>query len=63
MAKSTCVKCGGTEFELVETTPKKSHFVFSFVQCAQCGGVVGVMDFYNIGNVLKQIGEKLGVRV
>jgi hypothetical protein len=59
MATSTCVKCGGTQFENKEVTPKHSHFKLTFVQCASCGGVVGVMDFCNIGAELQTIKNAL----
>jgi NAD-dependent SIR2 family protein deacetylase len=55
MATSTCVKCGGTKFENKEVSPDQSKFKLIFVQCAQCGGVVGVMDFFNIGAELKEM--------
>jgi predicted nucleic-acid-binding Zn-ribbon protein len=63
MATSTCIKCVNEEFESKETTPRNSNFVYSFIQCTNCGDVVGVMDFYNIGNMLQQIGRKLGVNI
>jgi predicted nucleic-acid-binding Zn-ribbon protein len=63
MALSSCVKCGNTVFEVQEKTPVGSNFKFIFVQCSQCGGVVGVMDFYNIGEVLTKIGRKIGVNI
>jgi hypothetical protein len=55
MATSTCIKCGGTQFEVKENSPKKSNFKLLFVQCSSRGGVVGVMDFYNIGAELQTI--------
>ena len=55
MASSTCVKCGETTFETKEVSPRNSPFKLTFVQCASCGGVIGVMDFYNIGNELQDI--------
>ncbi len=55
MAKSTCVKCGNTSFENVEQTPTNSNFVYVFIQCASCGGVVGVTDFVNIGAELQDL--------
>jgi len=61
MATSTCVKCGSGTFETVEHTPKKSAFKLIFIQCSSCGGVVGVIDFYNIGDRLTELGKKLGV--
>jgi uncharacterized Zn finger protein len=50
MAVSTCVKCGEKDqFEVVlkESIPG-TNYKLAFVQCARCGGVVGVLDYYNI---------------
>lgn len=63
MANSTCVKCGSTSFEIMENSPSGSNFKFMFVQCSSCGGVVGVMDYYNIGKLLEILGKKLGVDI
>jgi hypothetical protein len=32
----------------------------NFVQCASCGGVVGVTDFYNIGTLIRTLAKKMG---
>ncbi len=53
MARSTCMKCDGSRFELAEYTPTSSKFKFQFVQCSSCGGVVGAMDFMNVGAMLE----------
>ena len=37
-----------------------SNFSLTFIQCASCGGVVGVMDYYNIGQLLHDLANKLG---
>lgn len=63
MATSTCVKCGGHSFEMVEQEPKNATYKFHFVQCTSCGGVVGVTDFYNVPQMLIRLGKKLGVDV
>lgn len=67
MALSTCIKCGGlTTFEIVENTPLNSAFKLMFVQCARCGGVVGAMDYYNIGEQtadIKAIVNRIASRV
>jgi predicted nucleic-acid-binding Zn-ribbon protein len=55
MATSTCLKCGGTGFENKEVSPNNSKFKVTFVQCVKCGGVVGVMDFFNTGAELQEI--------
>jgi hypothetical protein len=62
MAISTCIKCGGTFFEVKEAEPKFSNFKLLFVQCSTSGGVVGVMDFYNIGADLQEIRKHLGMK-
>jgi len=63
MATSTCVKCGSTSFEVVEARPKGSkHNYLGFVQCSKCGGVIGVIDPLNIGSMLEEIREHLGIR-
>jgi hypothetical protein len=63
MAISTCLKCGGHLFETVESEPMGSNFKLWFVQCATCGGVVGVTDYYNIGETLHVLAAKLGVKL
>lgn len=63
MAMSTCVKCGSTSFEVREHTPYQSNFVLNFVQCRSCGGVVGVLDYYNIGQLIHDLARKLGVSI
>lgn len=51
MAISTCPKCDNTCFEIVEHSPIGSNFKLMFIQCNQCGAVVGVTDFYNLGEM------------
>ncbi len=65
MALSTCVKCGGTVFEVQvkEQLVLGSNFKLTFIQCASCGGVVGVMDYWNIGERLTDLAAALGVRL
>ena len=61
MALSTCIKCGHSLFEVREVTPISSNFRLNFIQCASCGGVVGVIDFYNIGSLFHKLAENMGV--
>jgi excinuclease UvrABC ATPase subunit len=61
MAYSRCIKCDGSSFEIVENSPRGSAFKLMFVQCSSCGGVVGVLDYYNIGARLTELAKKLGV--
>ncbi len=61
MAVSTCIKCGHSSFELKENTPIGSNFRLYFIQCAGCGGVIGVIDLYNIGNLIHKLADELEV--
>ena len=61
MAMSSCPKCGAHRFEMKESSPTGSKFRIMFIQCASCGTVVGVTDFYNIPNLLGKLAKKFGV--
>ncbi len=61
MASSTCIKCGSTRFEIKENSPTGSRFKIMFVQCNSCGGVVGIMDYYNIGQLIHDLAKKLNI--
>ena len=70
MARSTCPKCENTTFEMVENSPRNSQFKVMFIQCASCGAVIGVADYYNIGNqnvktqeAIKKIARQLNIHV
>ena len=63
MAQSTCPKCGGHSFEIVENTPNKSAWTFYFIQCASCGCVVGTHEYYNVGNLIHKLAEKLRIKL
>lgn len=70
MATSSCPKCGNHTFEVKQNTPQQSRYVLLFVQCASCGTVVGVLDYYNIGaqmiqqnKAIKTLAQKLQVHV
>lgn len=67
MTQASCPKCGNHYFELVENEPMDSNFKYFFIQCSECGTVVGVTEFFNAGYLLKEqeksiknISEKLG---
>lgn len=65
MVTSTCIKCGGTQFESKDTTMKRSKSKLCLVQCAACGGVVGVVDqalgaeIYEIRKILERLAVDL----
>lgn len=59
MAISTCIKCNGTNFEMVEKEPLGSNFKILFIQCTLCGGVVGTMEYFSIGAKLVKLEKGL----
>ena len=63
MAMSSCPKCGTHRFEMKESSPAGSEFKIMFIQCASCGTVVGVTDFYNIPSLLGKIAKKLEINL
>ncbi|MCV2359645.1 hypothetical protein LNV08_11760 [Paucibacter sp. TC2R-5] len=63
MALSTCPKCPSHAFEMKEAEPNGSKFKLMFVQCASCGAVVGVTDYFNTSSLLDKIADKLGIRL
>jgi len=63
MARSTCAKCGGTTFELVENEPRGAKFKYFFVQCSSCGVVIGVQEYFNAGAILTKIAKALKVAI
>ena len=54
MAFSTCAKCDGRFFELVEVSPAGSQYKMFFVQCSKCGAPTGVTEYYDVGFLVKQ---------
>ena len=68
MNKPKCAKCDHSTFEMVENTPEGSKFQVTFIQCAQCGTVIGVQPYENIPallhfmkDMLVEIMQKLGL--
>lgn len=63
MALSSCPKCDSHSFETVLHEPSGSRFKVQFIQCSRCGCVVGTAEYYNIGNLLHKLAEKLNVKI
>lgn len=70
MARTTCVKCGQTNFELKELNVSDSNFKLYSVQCSHCGVTIGLCDYYNVSymvkrqqEAIKKIARHLGVSV
>ncbi|GFE57697.1 hypothetical protein AOG1_15770 [Geobacter sp. AOG1] len=51
---SSCAKCGGGMFKVVEKEPHGSNFKVNFVQCSSCNAPIGVLDYYNLGTLMKK---------
>jgi uncharacterized Zn finger protein len=64
MPASICPKCSTKVFEMVEKDDvKNSNFKMMFIQCANCGTVVGVTDYFNVGQMLRMIMDKLEIKI
>lgn len=61
MALSSCPKCHKTEFDLAEKQLRGNGYTTKvlFVQCASCGAVIGVLDYFNATHILREIEAKL----
>jgi uncharacterized Zn finger protein len=50
MPQSNCPRCGSIKFEAVLAQDIKGiKRSIVFIQCEQCGAVVGALDFVNLG--------------
>ncbi len=63
MAKPTCVKCGSSQFGMTTQNLKDVNHEYSFIHCSSCGTVVGVVNEYNIANLLLRVCDHLGIDV
>lgn len=59
MAQPSCPKCQNHVFEVLEYSPKKSNFKIMLIQCNLCGTVVGAMDYFAVGTLVKGIEEQI----
>lgn len=62
MALSVCPKCNKTEFELAESPTLRGGGYSTkvwFVQCASCGAVVGVIDYFNVTHRIREVEAKV----
>jgi hypothetical protein len=54
MAEPSCLKCGNNQFQMTPVdlgSPRHKH---SLVHCAQCGGVIGIVDEMNVEATLQE---------
>ncbi|GAB6152841.1 hypothetical protein JCM17380_15910 [Desulfosporosinus burensis] len=60
MAQSCCIKCGCTQFEAVHANNLEGTTrALLFVQCSDCGAVVGVLDFLNVSVQVERVKNEL----
>ena len=57
MALSRCANCGFEYFETVKNKPYNSEEELTFVQCASCGYVIGVVNKNDTGLITKLLEE------
>lgn len=60
-SSSKCPKCENTQFEAVNETPVNSNYELIFVRCTKCQTVVGTIDYYNVGTLIKKLAQKLKI--
>jgi len=64
MAQSRCIKCGGTQFEVVHANNLEGTTrAVLFVQCTDCGSVAGVLDFLNVSVKAERVKNDLRIMV
>jgi hypothetical protein len=54
MAISICPSCRSSFFETKEVEPRNAGAKLTFIQCASCGTVVGVSEFFSTANLLRK---------
>jgi predicted nucleic-acid-binding Zn-ribbon protein len=63
MALPSCPKCGNHMFTTSEIEPSGSNFKFIAVICSSCGTIVGVQEFFNVGQLIHDLAKQLGVKL
>jgi len=64
MAQSRCIKCGGCKFEVVHANNLEGTTrAVLFVQCTDCGSVIGVLDFLNLSVKAERVRNDLRIMV
>jgi hypothetical protein len=59
--KTKCPKCEGTDFEVVNETPINSNYELMFIRCVNCKTAVGILDYYNVGALIKKLANRLNI--
>jgi hypothetical protein len=56
---ASCPKCINTSFAVEAKAVRGSAIKYLLVKCDLCGTVVGVMDYWNIGERIAELDRKL----
>ncbi|MBN1950257.1 MAG: hypothetical protein JW801_03585 [Bacteroidales bacterium] len=59
--KSKCPRCSNNAFEAINEKPVNSNYELIFVRCTSCKTVVGVVDYYNVGTLVKKLATQLKI--
>jgi len=60
---SKCPHCQKTGFETAIEEPVGSKFKIVFIRCINCKTVVGVLEYYNAGVLVKDLAKKLNINL
>ena len=60
---SKCPHCQNSGFEAVTEEPKNSNFKVIFIRCQSCKTVVGTLEYYNSGNLIHKLANKLNINL
>jgi hypothetical protein len=70
MADPKCTGCDGTALEAVELTAEGVDRPLLSIQCAACGGVVGIVETHDIAAMIHQqnralifVGQQFGMKL
>ncbi len=57
---SKCPNCQKTGFEMNTEIISGSDYKVNFVRCISCKTVVGLLDYFNAGDLILKLAKKLG---
>lgn len=60
-SSSKCPYCQKSGFEVTTEEPRGSAYKFLFVRCQWCHTVVGVLEHFNIGQLLIRFAQKMNI--
>lgn len=58
-AAPCCAACHSTSFAQTQVTPRGANFPVALVHCAQCGAVVGALDYLPVGTRLEELQQAM----